>query len=534
VFLTCSIRRKLFVQFALVFFTLLIMAIASIVGLVSYRHVVTDLEFSIKDAPRKADLIVAIDILFEPLLHHPPENGNYDPENFAAFQHQQFGMALRRSKEEIREFLQCLDNLPPNSSIQADDYSLLRTRVVDTVTFLEEQQMAGLLIDPKQRQQQVGNFLQQLNALHKFVNSVPDPFEVFLPRLAEAERNLQACLTIVVISFILAFLLFLGVVGWSNHWIFEPIQVLHKAAKRVANGDFQYRAELKKTGDEMNDLADVFNQVTAQFHEINQDLDRKVNEKTKALIRSERLAGVGFLASGVAHEINNPLHVISTIADSLEMQAVTVLEGCPEADREVFTKYLGMIQTEAFRCQEITEKLLSFARGQEVTRAQTNLTELTNDVVSMVSHLSKFRDRIVKVITVDPVYAEVNSSEMKQVVLNMVSNALESMDPGGKLEIELMPIRAQVNLIFRDNGCGMTPETQEQLFDPFFTQRKGGGGTGLGLSITHRIVEDHNGSIEVSSDGPGMGSTFRIRIPRRVDENISEETIYEESGYYAA
>lgn len=213
---------------------------------------------------------------------------------------------------------------------------------------------------------------------------------------------------------------------------------------------------------------------------------------------------------------------------------MTVLADVPEADREVFVKYLGMIQTEAFRCQEITERLLSFARGQEVSRSETDLTYLTREVVSMVSHMSKFRDRTILVLTNEPVLAEVNANEMKQVVLNMISNALEAMDSGGKLEVELLQKKSHAYLIFRDDGCGMTQEVQDHLFDPFFTNRKGGGGTGLGLSISHRIIEDHNGSIEVQSDGLGQGSTFRVRIPRKVQQNSLEETNYEESSFYAA
>ncbi|MEZ5948089.1 MAG: ATP-binding protein [Planctomycetaceae bacterium] len=301
----------------------------------------------------------------------------------------------------------------------------------------------------------------------------------------------------------------------------------------MANGDFQYRAELN-SGDEMNELADVFNQITAQFYQIKQDLDRKVQEKTTALIRSERLAGVGFLASGVAHEINKPLHVISTVADSLEMQAMTVLADVPEADRETFTKYLGMIQTEAFRCQEITEKLLSFARGQEVSRADTDLTRLTREVVGMVSHLGKFSDRHIKVLTDEPIRAEVNAGEIKQVVLNMISNALEAMDSGGTLEIELTQMKCHAYLTFRDDGCGLTEDVQKHLFDPFFTQRKGGGGTGLGLSISHRIVQDHNGGIDAYSAGPGKGTTFRIRIPKKVQQTSLEESSYEETSFHAA
>jgi len=521
VFFTCSIRRKLFVEFGLVFVILLLMAVAAMVGLVAYRDVLADLEYSINDAPRLSDLTSAIDGLYEPLCEQPKEMSNFDPEIFASSQHHKFNSQFRDTKEQILQFLARVDELPPNT-YPKQTRDQLRNHIINTVKLLEEHEER--LMDPALRAQTSQEMLGWVVGLHQLVNKMPDPFKVFTPRLVKAEKNLQFCLNIVIASSVLSFVLFLMVVGTSNHWIFEPIQKLHKAARRVADGDFQYRVQLN-TKDEMNELADVFNQVTSQFYDINQDLDRKVSEKTRALIRSERLAGVGFLASGVAHEINNPLHVISTISESLEMQAFTVLENCAEEDRNLFTKYLGMIQTEAFRCQEITEKLLSFARGSDIARTPTDLTSLVRDVVSMVSHLSKFRDRNVTILTEDPIYAQVNPSEIKQVVLNIVSNALEATKSGGHLEIDLMCMSDQVDLIFRDDGCGMSPEVQEQLFDPFFTQRKGGGGTGLGLSISHKIIEDHHGSIEVSSNGPGTGSTFRLRIPKIAHDYSNEDTL---------
>ena len=111
---------------------------------------------------------------------------------------------------------------------------------------------------------------------------------------------------------------------------------------------------------------------------------------------------------------------------------------------------------------------------------------------------------------------EVNGPEIKQVVLNLAANALEAMDSGGTLKIEITEQVDEVILTFDDDGCGMTPEVIEHLFDPFFTRRRGGKGTGLGMSISHRIISDHGGTIEATSDGPHCGSRFRIHLPRRV------------------
>ena len=120
---------------------------------------------------------------------------------------------------------------------------------------------------------------------------------------------------------------------------------------------------------------------------------------------------------------------------------------------------------------------------------------------------------ILSAACVMPVMVSVNAQEIKQVVLNLLTNALDSIEPEGTVTIELCARRDTAELVVRDNGCGMDAEVLEHLFEPFFTRRRSGQGTGLGLSITYRIVHDHGGEIEATSPGPGKGSTFRVRLP---------------------
>jgi signal transduction histidine kinase len=115
------------------------------------------------------------------------------------------------------------------------------------------------------------------------------------------------------------------------------------------------------------------------------------------------------------------------------------------------------------------------------------------------------------------VTASVNSQEIKQVVLNLLTNALDSLDPGGTVKVTLGRRQGQAELVFADDGCGMTAEVLEHLFEPFFTRKRNGQGTGLGLSITYRIVADHGGQIVAASDGPGRGSEFRLTLPLAAD-----------------
>ena len=106
-----------------------------------------------------------------------------------------------------------------------------------------------------------------------------------------------------------------------------------------------------------------------------------------------------------------------------------------------------------------------------------------------------------------------NAQELKQVLLNLVTNGLDSLEPGRVVTVELGRTATHAQIIVRDNGCGMTPEVLKHLFEPFFTRRRDGQGTGLGLSITYRIVEEHGGRIEATSAGPGRGSQFRVTLP---------------------
>ena len=299
-------------------------------------------------------------------------------------------------------------------------------------------------------------------------------------------------------------------------WIVQPLRVLIDGSRRVAAGRFTYRIRLD-THDEMSELAAAMNDMTDRFRAIRDDLDRQVQDRTRQVVRSERLASVGFLAAGVAHEINNPLASIAMCAESLEERFVEMQAdrgGPSEDDYTVALDYLRMMQSEAFRCKEITEGLLDFSRVGEVTREDAELGELVGEVIAMVNHLGRYRDKHVEFNATEPVVAHVNPREIKQVVLNLLTNALDSLDSDGRVQVELQTRDGHTaELAFRDNGCGIDAEVIERIFEPFFTRRRAGQGTGLGLSITHRIVADHDGEITAESPGPGRGATCRVRLP---------------------
>jgi signal transduction histidine kinase len=304
-------------------------------------------------------------------------------------------------------------------------------------------------------------------------------------------------------------------------WLFKPLDVLLAGSRRIAQqDDFDHRIHFKNN-DEMAELASALNDMTARFQEIRTDLDAQVKQRTREVVRSEQLASVGFLAAGVAHEINNPLASIAWCAESLDARLHDALSGDEPAgpavlaadDVEILAKYLRRIQDEAFRCKGITEKLLDFSRLGDVETHDTDLGELVSGVIEMVRHLGKYRQKKIEFQSSEYVVAPANAQEIKQVVLNLITNALDSLDPGGTVWITLKKSGPWAELLVRDNGCGMSEEVLRHLFEPFFTRRRDGSGTGLGLSITYRIVTDHGGTIEPASNGPGRGAHMRVLLP---------------------
>ena len=224
------------------------------------------------------------------------------------------------------------------------------------------------------------------------------------------------------------------------------------------------------------------------------------------------MVSVGFLAAGVAHEINNPLASIAFCSEALERRVAGMLSHRPKDAADV-TKYLGMIQQEAFRCKEITGRLLEFSRSGERKRELVDLGELLQSVLEIARHLKNCQGKHLVFRPLTRPVAPVNAQDLKSVVLNLVVNALDSMETGGTMTITLEAQDGNAEMRVTDTGCGMQPDVVENIFEPFFTRSRTGKGTGLGLFISHTIIDQHAGSIEATSPGPGQGSTFTVKVP---------------------
>lgn len=313
--------------------------------------------------------------------------------------------------------------------------------------------------------------------------------------------------------------------------VVKPFRTLLDGSRLVAGGEFDHRIDLG-TGDELSELAVAMNDMTDRFQEAiaklklwNADLDQQVRARSREVVQNEQLASVGFLAAGVAHEINNPLATIAWSAESLQSRVGELAMVEPnrrDVDDELYaalTTNLRRIEDEAYRCKGITEKLLDFSRLNEVRRAPTDLTQIVRDVVEMVGTVGKFRCKTIRTHGAGSMIAEVNPQEIRQVVLNLVTNALESVDHDGAVDVTVGGDDDWATIVVQDNGCGMTEDVMQHLFEPFFTRRRDGTGTGLGLSITYRIISQHGGMLTPYSEGEGRGSRMELTLPIQPGES---------------
>lgn len=348
-------------------------------------------------------------------------------------------------------------------------------------------------------------------------------FKLMTDRMRMLRAEVRATYNTWIIIIIVSGVVLLQLLGLS-YWflrkqVVQPFKLLLSGSRRIAAGDFEHRIILGNR-DELAELAEAQNKMTSLFVEIKNHLDQKVRQRTQEVVRSEQLASVGFLAAGVAHEINNPLASIAWSAESLESrlhemihQKDVTYRPDPE-ELKILGRYLKRIQDEAFRCKGITERLLDFSRLGETQRKQaTNIFESVSDVVELVRHLGQYRNHKIKLDGDKEIEAWVSPTEFKQVILNLLTNSLDASDPGQEVRLRLSSDQERFRLTIEDDGCGMTEEVLSHLFEPFFTRRRDGRGTGLGLSITYRIVQDHGGTLIPESDGQGQGSRFTLAIP---------------------
>ncbi|MDY0038933.1 MAG: ATP-binding protein [Desulforhabdus sp.] len=273
-------------------------------------------------------------------------------------------------------------------------------------------------------------------------------------------------------------------------------------------------------------LAIIFTAYIISRRMVNQiaESEREKEMMNEQVIEAGKLASVGELAAGIAHEINNPVAIMveeaGWIEDLLSEEDLQASENLEE-----FKRALKQIKTQGVRCKEITHKLLSFARKTDPKLKMVSLNDLLEEVVGLSEQSARYGNvKIIKNLTPNLPVISVSPSEMQQVLLNLINNAIDAMDNrGGQLEITTRMENDYVVVDVADSGHGIPKADLQRIFDPFYTTKPVGKGTGLGLSICYGIVKKMGGEITVNS-AVGLGTTFHVRIPVSQENKVDVDT----------
>ena len=331
----------------------------------------------------------------------------------------------------------------------------------------------------------------------------------------------------VLLSFVL---LVSGLVGFSmagflGRKLAQPIKELDHLARRVAAGERNVQSSIESR-DEIGDLAGRFNDMSRSLMEredsiieLNRSLEHKVQVRTaeleeknrllvqtrEELLRVEKLAAIGELAAGVAHEINNPMAIIRGNTELLQLSVPEDASNREEVDT---------IFQQVKRVERIVSNLLKFARREQMEHGAVRLNELLHEIVGQIGHQVSLKGiEVVEQYSERVAMVEGDGDQLRQVFTNLVLNAVQAMPDGGVLTLRSQPVQSGdlYEVKVADTGVGIALENLRQVFNPFYTTKANG--TGLGLSVSYGIVREHGGSIDVESV-PGIGSTFSVLLPR--------------------
>jgi two-component system NtrC family sensor kinase len=341
----------------------------------------------------------------------------------------------------------------------------------------------------------------------------------------------------VVFTAILIFAALIGaaISAWLGSSLSRPIKQVEEGARLLALGE--HIPDIVVGGhDEISIMAEEFNIMKHRLIEresdillLNTTLEEKVRERTaeleeknnwllvaqQELARAERLVGIGLLASGVAHEINNPLAIIRGNAELLEMSER--LNDSDQSEVETIIQQVG-------RVERIVSNLLTFARTKKKVVHPFKIDALLDDILDQIGHqIALDRYRIERNYLAGGCDIEGDEDQLRQVFTNLIVNGLQAMETGGELTvsstIDRQTMRCSVTIA--DCGPGISSDDREKLFTPFFTTKPQG--TGLGLAVSYGIVKDHGGDINVSSNA-GEGSTFKVLLPAHQAAAVSTGT----------
>jgi two-component system NtrC family sensor kinase len=313
--------------------------------------------------------------------------------------------------------------------------------------------------------------------------------------------------------------------AWTARRIARPILQLNRMTQAVASGDLNQKAGMQRA-DEIGELANTFDTMTMRLRERtaeannlydeaiqrNQELadtNERLRSTQEQLIQSEKLAAIGQLTAGIVHDVKNPLTVIKGVAELLLTE--------DNLDDELRSE-ISLMRESAVKANNIVTDLLKFSRQSKPDLEVHDMRETVEAALRLTAFpIRKAHVQVVKNLPDHAVMMIYDDQQVEQVLVNMISNAVQAMPTGGMLRVSMSAADRQVSISLQDTGIGIAPENLSRIFDPFFTTKPEGEGTGLGLSVSYGIISNHNGRIEVNS-AIGQGTTFTILLPMRQAE----------------
>jgi hypothetical protein len=332
---------------------------------------------------------------------------------------------------------------------------------------------------------------EQLGYAH--ISMVFDDYE----KLIESHYLNRLAATMLVFAFGIVVSIFLS---WRYT---RPIYEIVGAAKKVASGDLSQSIQESRGGDEINQLIRSFNEMVEKLKQ-NKVLEERLRE-------TEHLTALGQLASGIAHEIRNPLNFISLSIDHLKDK---IGQTEPE-EKQKIAALMTSIKSETHRLNNMVENFLKYGRPMKLEIGWININRMLKEVINLAHQKTVEQGIEIECRPEEIPLIEGDEEKLKTCLMNVIANGIQSMPGGGKLIIRADREPHGILLVIQDTGVGIAPEDLKKVFQPYFTTKPLG--IGLGLALTQRIIEEHHGKIEIES-APGKGTRVAIRLPVRQEK----------------
>ncbi|MBI5025898.1 MAG: HAMP domain-containing protein [Nitrospirae bacterium] len=474
-----KIRDKLFLGFGLYIF------LASILGFLTYKELQT--------ITTKLSLVETADDITNTFL----EVRRYE-KNFMLYRDKD---SLHELKQYLGVLKRNIDNIKTEiiKEIGINNYDMMKK------TITEYERLFDRMVEGEK--DVIDRMRLKAREIQSFTESLSKKERANIDAVSKRSIRLllYALLTIIVLGTIINIKL-----GMS---IARPIKSLEEITKKVAGGDFSERIEIKGR-DEIASLGASFNQMEERLQDTMKSLElaiKRLHEKQEQLVEAEKLASLGRIAAGVAHEINNPLAIVNEKAGL--MQDILQMSGDFQ-NKEKFSNLIDGIIGSVNRCRAITHRLLGFARKMDVTIGPMDLNESIKDVKGFLEKEILLKSIRIEMNLMDGL-PKINSDkgQIEQVFLNIMKNAIDAVEEGGLIVVSTgIKDENTVQVSIRDNGPGMPKDKLKHIFEPFFTTKGREKGTGLGLFVSYGIMKKLGGGILVESE-VDKGTTFIIEIP---------------------